>query len=72
MAVSTLVMEPGGAIALLPPLLVIGAVVTLKIFDSRPEFRRRVFGQIVRQSLPIEPQPEAVFPHEGAVPVYGF
>ena len=52
-AVAALVVHPGGAVADVPALGVIGAAVSLKIFDAGPELHRRELGQIVGQSLPV-------------------
>ena len=46
---------------------VIGAVVALEIFHTGPEFRGGVFGQIVGQALPVQPQPETIFPNQRSV-----
>ena len=48
------------------------AAVTLIIADAGPEFGGRIFGQIVRQALPVEPHAEAAAAHEPAVMRDGF
>ena len=63
-AVAAVVMHPGGAVPEFLPLGVIGAVIALKIFGAGPELHRGVFGQVVGQTLPVEPQAEAVFPYQ--------
>ena len=52
-AVAALVVHPRGAVSLVPALGVIGAAVSLKIFDAGPELHRRELGQIVGQALPV-------------------
>ena len=52
-AVAALMVHPGGAVADVPALGVIGAAVSLKIFDAGPELHRRELGQIVGQALPV-------------------
>ena len=53
-------------------LRIVGTVVTLKILDTSPELHGRILGQIMRQSLPVQSQPETVFPHQCPVVVDGF
>ena len=72
MTVPPLVVHPGRGIALLLPLLGVGAAVPLVIFGPHPELRRRVFGQIVGQALPDKAHPKAVHHHKVPVMGYGF
>lgn len=71
-AIPAFMMEPGGAITLCPSLGIVGTVVALIVFDASQKLHRGVFGKIVGQPLPVEPQPEAVFSHQCSVVVDGF
>ena len=53
-------------------LRIVGTVVTLKILDTSPELHGRILGQIMRQSLPVQSQPETVFPHQRPMAVDSF
>lgn len=70
--VAALVVEPCGAVAKLFSLGVVRAVIPLEVTDACPELHWGVFGQVVGQALPVQPQAEAIFPHQGAVAVDGF
>ena len=70
--VAPLVVHPRLGIALVLALGGIGAAVALIIADAGPEFGGRIFGQIVRQALPVEPHAEAAAAHEPAVMRDGF
>ena len=67
MAVATLVMHPGLAVALIFPFSRIGAASTLVILGTHQKFRRRILGQIVGQSLPVQAHPEAACHNDEAV-----
>ena len=71
-AVTALMMHPGGAVALGFALAVVGAVVALKVLYTGPELHRGVLGKVVGQPLPVKPQTKAVFAHQCAVVVHGF
>ena len=66
-AVAALVVEPGQAEACLPPLLVVGGAIALVVSGAPPELHWRVFGQIVGQTLPNQPQLHTVVTHQCAV-----
>lgn len=57
---------------MLPALGVIGAVVSLIVFDACKKLHRGVLGKVVRQPLPVKAQAKAVFPHQSAVAMNGF
>ena len=59
--VSPLVVEPGGGVAPLQALHLVGAAVSLKIFHTRQELHGAVLAHIVEQSLPVQPHPKAIF-----------
>jgi len=61
MAIAALVVHPGGAVASVLPLRVVGTVVALIVPGAGPELRWGVFGQVVGQSLPVKAQTKAVF-----------
>lgn len=70
-SVAALVVEPGGGVSLILPLRIVGAAVTLKVSHAHPKFLRRVFGKVVRQTLPIQTQSEAVFANQGTMAANG-
>lgn len=72
MAVAALMMHPGGTVAELIALHVVGTAVALIIADTGNEFRRRVFRQVMSQSLPVQSQTETVFPYQSPMTVDGF
>lgn len=53
------------------PLGVVWAVIPLEVFHPGKELHRGVLGQVMGQALPVQPQAEAVLPHQCPVAVYG-
>ena len=70
--VAALVVHPRLGIPLGLALGGVGAAVALILADARPEFDRRIFGQVVCQALPVKPHAEAAVAHESAVMRDGF
>ena len=65
--VAALVVQPRQADAVFLAFLVVGTAVPLVVFGAAPELRGTVFAQIMGQSLPHQPQPQAVVPHQTPV-----
>ena len=61
--VAALVVEPGGGVAHIQPLHLVGAAVALIVLCPHQEFSGAVFAQIVEQSLTVQSHPEAVVHH---------
>ena len=70
-AVAALVVEPRQADAVGDALGVVGAAVALVVFHAAPELGGAVFAQVVGQTLPDQPQLQAVVPHQTAVGIDG-
>ena len=64
--------HPGGAVALLLTLCLVGTAVALIHFAAYPEFGGTVFGKVMGKSLPVKPCPEAVLPYKTAVGAHSF
>lgn len=71
-AVAALVVHPGGAVSPGLALGVVGAMVPLEVLHPGPELHRGVLAEIVGQPLPVQPQSEAVFPHQRPMMIHGF
>ena len=69
MAVAALVVQPRQAQARGLPLGIVRAAVALIVVDTAPELGGAVFAQVVRQTLPDQAEPEAVFAHKPPVAV---
>ena len=59
MLVPALVVQPGGGVALLQLFRRVGAAGALVVTGPHQEFLGAVLGEIVQQTLPDEPHPEA-------------
>ena len=59
MAVATLMVHPGFAVALDFPFCGVGTAVALVMLGTVPKLHEGLFGQIVGQALPIQTHPEA-------------
>lgn len=71
-AIAAFMMHPGSTVSDGTALCVIGAAVPLVIFYTGPKFYGRIFGQVMCQSLPVEPQPETMLPHQPPMLLNGF
>ena len=67
MAVTTLVVHPGFAVALILTLSGVGATGALEVFCACPELCRGLFGQVVGQTLPIKANTETADRYQPAV-----
>ena len=70
--VSSLVVEPGGGIALLQAFYFVRAPGALVVFDGGEKFDGGVFAQVVEEALLVEARLEAVFHNTEFMGSYGF
>lgn len=70
--VSPFVVQPCAAVAFGGPFRFIGAAVSLIIFYPWNPFNRGIFGEIMRQPLPIKAHSEAMLPDKRSMMVDGF
>ena len=68
MAISALMVHPRLTVPLFLPLCGIGASCALIVPGANTKLRRGIFGQVMGQSLPVKPYPEAAVPDQPAMP----